>query len=84
MMTLYRLIDLAFWLLNLAFILRVLFSWVNPDPDNVLVRVVHRITEPMLAPIRRFMPTVAGLDITPLVAMVIVELVRGLVLSVLF
>jgi len=84
MMTLYRVIDFAFWLLNLAILLRVLFTWINPDPDNVLVRLIYQITEPILAPLRRYIPPVAGLDITPLVALVILELLHRLLIALIF
>jgi len=84
MMTLYRVIDFAFWLLNLAILLWVLFTWINPDPDNVLVRLIYQITEPILAPLRRYIPPVAGLDITPLVALVILELLHRLLIALIF
>jgi len=84
MTTLYRLIDFLFWLLNLAILLRVLFSWINPDPYNVLVRWVYQLTEPILAPLRRVIPPIGGLDITPMVALVLLELVHRLIASLLF
>jgi len=83
MMTLYRLIDFVFWVLDLAVLLRVLFSWINPDPYNMLVRWVYQLTEPILAPLRRVIPPLGGLDITPMVALLILQLVHRLILSVL-
>jgi len=83
MMTLYRLIDFVFWVLDLAVLLRVLFSWINPDPYNTLVRWVYQLTEPILAPLRRVIPPLGGLDITPMVALLILQLVHRLILSVL-
>jgi len=84
MTSLYRLIDFIFWLLNLAILLRVLFSWINPDPSNALVRFIYQITEPILAPLRRYIPPVAGMDITPMVAIMILELLRRLLLTIVF
>lgn len=84
MVTLYRVIDYFFWLLNLAIILRVLFSWIRPDPRNVLVHWIYQITEPILAPLRRFIPPLAGLDITPMLALMLLELARRFILSLLF
>jgi YggT family protein len=84
MITLYRLIDFAFWVLNLAILLRVLFSWIRPDPYNVLVRWVYQLTEPILAPLRRVIPPLGGFDITPMVALVILEIVHRLIISLLF
>ena len=84
MMTLYRAIDFVFWLLNVAILLRVLFSWINPDPYNPFVRIVYQISEPILSPLRRHIPPFGGLDITPIVAVVILELVRSILLTLLF
>ncbi len=84
MMTLYRLIDTVFWLLDLAILLRVLFSWINPDPYNPLVRFIYQVTEPILAPLRRFIPPFGGLDITPIVALIIMDFVRRILLGLIF
>ena len=49
-------------------IARALLSWVNPDPSNPIVRFLYRVTEPVLRPVRRRLPTLAmGLDLSPLV-----------------
>jgi len=84
MTTLYRIIDLIFWLLDLAILIRVLFSWINPQPDNPLVRFIYQITEPILGPLRRYIPSFGGLDITPIVALVVLDFVRRVVLALLF
>ncbi len=84
MITLYRLIDTVFRLVDLAILLRVLFSWVNPDPYNPLVRFIYEVTEPILAPLRRFIPPFGGLDITPIVALLIMDFVRRILLALVF
>jgi len=84
MTTLFRIIDLIFWLLDLAILIRVLFSWINPQPDNPLVRFIYQITEPILGPLRRYIPSFGGLDITPIVALVVLDFVRRVVLALLF
>ena len=84
MITLYRLIDTVFRLLDLAILLRVLFSWINPDPYNPLVRFIYDVTEPILAPLRRFIPPFGGLDITPIVALLIMDFVRRILLALVF
>ncbi len=53
-------------------IIRALISWVNPDPFNPIVQFLYRITEPALAPIRRRVPYIGGIDISPLVAILII------------
>ncbi|MGQ9494585.1 MAG: YggT family protein [Anaerolineae bacterium] len=84
MISLYRFIGFIFWVLDLAILLRVLFSWINADPSNVLVQLVYQITEPILAPLRRLIPPIAGLDITPIVALVLLELLERFLIRFIF
>jgi YggT family protein len=63
-------------------IARALISWVNPDPFNPIVRFLYRATEPVLRPIRHRMSTYAiGLDLSPLVAILALQLVDWLIVS---
>ncbi len=63
-----RLLDLAVWAYGWIVIARVLISWVNADPWNPIVQFLHRATEPVLAPIRRWLPGWRlGIDISPVV-----------------
>jgi len=64
-----RLLDMAIWAYWWVIVARALVSWVNPDPWNPIVQFLHRVTEPVLAPIRRLLPTWRwGIDVSPLVA----------------
>lgn len=76
---LYNLVDALFWLATAAIFLRVLFSWVRADPYNPFVSLIYRVTEPILAPLRRYIPPIGGLDVTPLIALIILELLRRFV-----
>lgn len=68
---------------------RVLLSWINSDPyrpvvTHPAVQMLHRITEPVLAPLRRVIPPVGGaLDISPIVALFALEILRLIVVSIL-
>jgi YggT family protein len=75
-MLLARLFDLY----SLIIVAAVVLSWVQLPPENPLVRVVHTLTEPLLAPIRRILPAVGGLDLSPWVLLVALRLLRGLLL----
>jgi len=46
---------------------RVLMSWFNPSPNNPIVDAIYRLTEPVLGPIRRLLPSMGGFDLSPLV-----------------
>lgn len=48
-------------------VIRALISWFSPDPFNPLVIFLHRVTEPILEPIRRLLPQMP-LDLSPLIA----------------
>jgi YggT family protein len=48
-------------------LIRVVFSFVSPFPTNPVSRFAWRVTEPVLAPIRRLLPPMSGLDLSPLV-----------------
>ena len=50
-------------------------------PDNPLVRVTTTLTEPLLAPIRRVLPDLGGIDLSPMVLLVALRLLRGLLLG---
>ena len=63
-----RLLFLVLWIL---LIVRVLMSWIAPRGGGPLVAFVYQATEPILAPIRRIVPPTAGIDWSPLIAMLI-------------
>lgn len=69
----------ALWLLVLG---RVLLSWVNPRFEGPIARFLYETTEPLLAPIRRFLPQMGMVDLSPLVLIlllgVLVRLMAGL------
>jgi len=47
------------------------FSWVSPVPTNPVSRLAWQVTEPVLAPIRRRLPLMSGIDLSPLVVWLI-------------
>jgi YggT family protein len=52
---------------------RALISWVNPDPYNPIVTFLYRATEPVLAPIRRWIPLRGmGIDISPIIVILVI------------
>ena len=59
----------------------VIISWIQLPPTNPVVRFLHTATEPVLAPIRRVLPDMGGLDFSPLVLLIGLRLLRGLLLA---
>ena len=66
-------------LLSLAILVRALLSWISPDPSNPLVQVLDAITEPILQPLRQIIPRIGMIDITPLVAIILLSVIAQLV-----
>jgi len=71
-------------LLQVAVLLRVLYSWVDPSPypTNEVKRILWAVTDPLLEPLRRVVPPLGMLDITPLVALVLLQVVQRVILQV--
>ncbi len=59
----------------------VITSWVQLPPDHPIANFFHRVTEPLLEPIRQFLPDMGGLDLSPMVLLLAVRLLRGLLFS---
>jgi len=51
----------------LIIFIRVILSWISPYPTNRVTRIFWQATEPVLAPIRRRLPLMSGIDLSPLV-----------------
>ena len=69
-------LDYVLWLYMWIIIARALISWVNPDPWNPIVQFLDRATEPVLAPIRRWMGWRTGIDLSPIIAILILTFLQ--------
>lgn len=83
MNTLTQLVAFLARLFNLLILVRVLLTWIPMVRTNALITFIFAVTEPILAPIRRILPPMGGLDLSPVVAMVLLQVIstmfRGLV-----
>jgi YggT family protein len=58
-------------------IARAVLSWVSPDPYNPIVRFIHNVTEPVLYPVRRWLPFgFTGIDLSPIVVLFVIMFLR--------
>ncbi len=76
---------LVFFLLDLySFVVFVSvgLSWLRLSPENPVVRITSALTEPVLAPLRRRIPPLGGFDITPIVLLLVIQLIKKLILSI--
>ena len=71
-------LSIFYWLI----LIRALISWVNPDPNNTIVQFLYRATEPILTPIRRMLPRM-GIDLSPIIAFLIIIFLKGFIVATL-
>jgi YggT family protein len=79
---LLQFISLLFQVLIFAIVARALLSWFNLGPSNPLVRILYDVTEPILAPLRRVIPTIGVIDITPIAAILLLEFVQRVLVDI--
>jgi YggT family protein len=75
-------VDLVFTLLNLAILARVLLSWVRVNPYHPAVELLYRITEPILAPLRRVIPSIGMVDISPVIALILLQIIQEVLVAI--
>lgn len=61
--------------LNVAILGRVVMSWVSPKGGDPLSAMLYQVTEPFLAPIRRVLPSAGMFDLSPMVAVLVLDMV---------
>ncbi len=75
-----QLVNLAFNVFIYAIIIQAIMSWINPDPYNPVFSLLSQLTEPILRPCRRIIPLMGGLDLSPLLALVGLQVIKMLVM----
>lgn len=66
---------------------RVILSWIRIDPYHPtwgpVLRFIYQATEPIMQPVRNILPSMGGLDFTPIIVLIGLDLIRGLLIQVL-
>jgi YggT family protein len=70
---LHYVLNIYMWII----IIRALLSWVNPDPYNPIVRFLYQVTEPVLDQVRKRLPYIGGIDISPIIVIFIIWFLQG-------
>jgi YggT family protein len=73
----HLLVSWTFTILKTAIVVRVISSWLPISPYSRWVRWSYQLSEPMLAPLRRFVPVLGGLDITPILAYILLSIIES-------
>jgi YggT family protein len=73
----HLLVSWTFWILKAALIVRVISSWLPISPYSGWIRWSYALSEPILAPLRRIVPNLGGLDITPILAYFLLNIIES-------
>ena len=76
---LYNFVAVLTQILTLAIFVRAILSWFPVSRDNPFVEVVVQITDPILGPIRRVIPLMGSIDFSPLVAIILLQMISSVV-----
>lgn len=85
LVALARILDIALSVYMWILIIRVILSWVNPDPYNPIVRALYSVTDPVLSWLRRRFPLMAGtIDFSPMVVILAIYFIRLFIVKTLY
>lgn len=74
-------INIYIWIIIIA----ALISWVQPNPYNPIVNILYKLTEPLYAKIRRYIPTIiSGIDLTPIIVILVLKFIDLFVVKILY
>lgn len=83
MLFLITLISDVAQVLALLIIVRALLTWIpSVDYGHPVVRAIVRVTDPVLLPIRRLVPPLGGIDVTPIAALLLIQVARYLLINI--
>ena len=77
-------LDMALGLYTILIFARIVLSWVSADPYNPIVQILYQTTEPVLGPIRRRIGIYSGLDLSPMILLLVIVFLRGFLVRSLF
>lgn len=67
---------------SLVLLVRIILSWIpNLDRSNPLVDALHQVTDPVLEPVRRMLPSTGMIDLSPLIVLLLLHLLRTMLLG---
>ena len=84
LLTTADILELIGYTLMVTIFVRIILSWISPQTYNPIVHLLHRITEPFLAPARRLLPAMGGLDLSPVLVVLGLGVALRLVVQPLF
>ncbi len=79
-----QVVNIGFEVLNWLVIARCILSFVRHNPGQPLIRFVYEVTEPIMGPFRRLIPSSSGIDFSPIILILAISVVQRLVVSLLW
>ncbi len=76
-------LDIVFTVYMYIIFARVILSWVSPDPYNPIVQFIYKATEPVLEPIRKKLPNMGGIDLSPIILIVAIYFLDSFIVATL-
>lgn len=71
-----ELLNLLFMIYMITLIAQAILSWIGPGTRNPLTSLLYTINEPLLRPVRRLIPLISGIDLSPLVVLIAIQLLK--------
>jgi YggT family protein len=82
MPTITALVSLLFRVYSILILIRVLLTWVSVSPYHPAIRILHQVTDPVILPLRRLIPPIGGtVDVSPIAALILLEIVHRILIS---
>lgn len=79
--TVAQLLQLAIYIFIFTIIVQAVISWINPHNYNPVTALLYSLNEPLLRPARRILPDLGGLDLSPLLVIIILQLLLMLLVA---
>ncbi|MDH5190109.1 MAG: YggT family protein [Gammaproteobacteria bacterium] len=73
-------VSLVFNIFVFGILIQVILSWINPGSYNPITAILYSLTEPVLGPFRRLIPPIAGFDLSPIAALLALQIAKMLVI----
>jgi YggT family protein len=65
---------ILFEVINILIIVNIILSWIRPNPENPIVKLVYTLTEPLLSPFRKF-ATIGMIDFSPFITLIVIQFI---------
>ncbi|MEX2353246.1 MAG: YggT family protein [Gammaproteobacteria bacterium] len=81
LLSLSQIINLVIYIFIIAIFVQIILSWINPGAYNPATAILYQLTEPLLRPARRLLPPMGGLDLSPILVLVFLQLTIILIVN---